>query len=380
MITILDKTKCNGCHACAAVCPKKCIATTADTEGFLYPKVDETACISCGLCDSVCPVMHQDEPLNENLLAYAAINKDEQTRMQSSSGGIFTLLAKYVLQKGGVVFGAAFNEKFEVEHKCVETEEELAIFRGSKYVQSKIGDSFAKAKTFLEQGRVVLFTGTPCQIGGLLAYLKKPYDNLYTQDIICHGVPSPMVWQKYVEYRKNQSESTPQSISFRNKDEGWKVFSLRIDFDDGSIYRKTLKNDLMMQAFLKNLCLRPSCYDCAFKSKARQSDITLADFWGIENVLPEMDDDKGTSLVCIHSAKGQALWKELQPYIISRQVNADEAITYNPAMIQSVARPKNREVFFKALQKGSFEKAVNKATKRSLLRRILGKIKRILFR
>lgn len=198
MINIIEKKDCCGCSACVSICPKHCITMSLDNEGFLYPQVDNESCIDCGLCEKVCLVLNQGKECKP-FQVYAAKNINEEIRMKSSSGGIFTLLAEQILHEGGVVFGARFNADWEVIHDYTETKEGLAAFRGSKYVQSRLGDSFCQAEHFLRQGRKVMFTGTPCQIAGLKLFLRKTYDNLLTVDFICHGVPSPGVWKKYLE-------------------------------------------------------------------------------------------------------------------------------------------------------------------------------------
>ena len=198
MIQILDKSQCCGCTACVSICPKQCITMREDEEGFLYPVVDSSHCIDCNLCKKVCPELYPKE-MREPLHVYAAKHKNEQVRLASSSGGIFTLLAEKIIDEGGVVFGVRFNNNWDVVHDYTETMEGLAVFRGSKYVQSYMGDCYLKAKSFLEQGRKVMFTGTPCQIAGLKNFLRKDYDNLLTVDVVCHGVPSPKVWQVYLD-------------------------------------------------------------------------------------------------------------------------------------------------------------------------------------
>ena len=198
MIEITDKSQCCGCTACASVCPKMCIAMKEDEEGFLYPEADASLCIGCGLCEKVCPVLHQGDA-RKPLAVYAAKNRDENVRMASSSGGIFSLLAERVIDDGGVVFGARFDDNWEVIHDFAETKEKLVAFRGSKYVQSCMESCFVQAKRFLDGGRKVLFTGTSCQIAGLKNYLRKDYENLLAVDVVCHGVPSPEAWRKYVK-------------------------------------------------------------------------------------------------------------------------------------------------------------------------------------
>lgn len=359
MIKITDKSKCSGCHACATICPVQCITMLSDGEGFWYPVVDAERCINCGKCEKNCPIVN---PLKvENTpIAYAAYNTDEKVRLESSSGGVFALLAEYIIAQRGVVFGAGFNEKLEVTHMAVERLDDLPKLMGSKYVQSKIGNSYRKTKEYLDSGRLVLFTGTPCQIGGLKAYLGKDYDNLFCQDLICHGVPSPKVWRKYVTYQENRAGSPARRISFRRKYEGWKRYSVSLLFNNETEYHQTFGKDLMMTAFLKNACLRPSCYACAFKNLHRESDITLADFWGIQSMMPEMDDDKGTSLVIVNSEKGEALFQYIKGKLVCEKADLTEAIKFNPSMVSSVRYNPNRKNFFTDIDLLSFDKLVAK--------------------
>ena len=372
MIKIASKEKCSGCHACANSCPKNCIQMISDEEGFWYPQVNKEKCIDCGLCEKVCPIMHKWEP-NENskTTAMAAINLNDEVRLKSSSGGIFTLIAEEIINQGGVVFGACFADDFKsVHHICVDNIDDLEKLRGSKYVQSKIGDTYKLAKDFLDSGRKVLFTGTPCQIGGLYSYLRKPYDSLCTQDIICHGVPSPMVWEKYVEEREKKAVSTTQRMFFRHKKYGWKTYSVLFEFSNNTEYVKKYHEDLFMKAFLNDLCLRPSCYYCSFKSLKRQADITLADFWGIQNVLSEMDDDKGTSLIIIHSDTGQMLFDSICYGIKSENVNVSIVEKYNPAIINSCGMNNKRSSFIAEIQNGDFDNTVQKYTKLPFMKKI----------
>ena len=361
MIKIENKTECMGCHACFNKCPKQAIEMVEDEKGFKYPKVNKEKCIECGLCEKVCPIINNRKILNDPK-AYAIINKKDEIREKSSSGGIFTLLAEYVIKNGGVVFGAAFDENWNVKHYYVEDIQDINIFRGSKYMQSIIGNTYKQAEEFLKDDRIVLFTGTPCQIEGLKAYLGKEYDKLYTQDIICHGVPSPKVHNIYLEYLKKKFKANKiENISHRDKVKGWKNFNTEIKFDTGK-YTETHDKDLYMQAFLRDTILRDSCYDCKFKKKNRISDITLADFWGIQNILPEMDDDKGTSLMIINSKKGNNLFENIKNNVKYQEVDFENAIRYNQSMIKSVNMDRNRDKFFENLDKIEFDKLVKKYT------------------
>ncbi len=376
MIKVEEKSSCSGCHACANACPENCIQMVSDEEGFWYPQVDKEKCIDCGLCEKVCPIIHNWKPDDSRKTkAMAAINLNEEIRLKSSSGGIFTLIAEEIINQGGVVFGAAFTKDFRsVYHKCVDNIADLEKLRGSKYVQSRIGDAYKQAKDFLDNGRKVLFTGTPCQIGGLYSYLRKPYENLFTQDIICHGVPSPMVWKKYVEEREKKSASKTQRMFFRNKKYGWKTFAVLFEFSNNTEYVKNLREDSFMRAFLSNSCLRPSCYDCSFKSVKRQADITLADFWGIQNVLPDMDDDNGTSLVLVHSVKGESLIEKLKDKFKYQEVDTSVVEKYNSAAVKSVAVNVKRKKFLLDIQRKDFEKTVVLYTKKSFWKRVKSKI------
>jgi coenzyme F420-reducing hydrogenase beta subunit len=369
MITIDEKRKCMGCHACSNICPQNCISMETDSEGFWYPKVDYDKCVGCVLCIKVCPIINKASVQNEPK-AYACINKDEYIRSRSSSGGIFAIIAEHVIDEGGIVFGAGFDENFNVSHRYVNAKEELDKLRGAKYVQSKVGNTFIEAKKFLVQGKKVLFTGTPCQIGGLRSFLGKTYGNLLCVDIICHGVPSPIVWKKYVSYRKNRVGSSIQGINFRLKDRGWKRYSVAFYFKNGKKYQDLSGNDLYMRAFLKDICLRPSCYACEFKGLHRQSDITLADFWGIQNVLPELDDDKGTSLIFVNSVHGQSILDQIKDRILCKEVDINEAVSYNSAAIKSSKYNPKREEFLQELEKQPFDKLIKKYCSDTMLVRL----------
>lgn len=311
---ITDKSRCCGCNACVQRCPKQCITMHEDEEGFLYPKVEQSICIDCGLCEKVCPIINPNRQ-RKPLQVFAAKNKNEEQRLRSSSGGIFILLAEYIIKQGGVVFGARFDKNWEVEHVCAETIEDLRPLMRSKYVQSRIGNTYKEAEQFLKDGRKVLFTGTPCQIAAFKLFLRKEYENLLTVDIICHGVPSPMVWRKYLENKTNQQGiESIQSISFRDKGTGWKNYSFNIRYKNGyseCLFSEYASKNVFMKGFLANLYLRPSCYACPSKKLRSGSDITIGDFWGIQYIKPELDDDKGISCVLINTTKGDLYFKLL---------------------------------------------------------------------
>lgn len=383
MINITDKHKCCGCTACVSACPKNCISMSADREGFLYPVVDSVKCIDCGLCEKVCPVLRPvtNEPAP---LVYAAINNDEAVRMHSSSGGIFTLIAEYVLARDGVVFGACFDSDWNVIHDYTETKEGLARFRGSKYVQSNVGNSFTQVKTFLDSGREVLFSGTPCQVAGLKNYLRKPYSNLLTVDLVCHGVPSPEVWRKYLQetirkaygIKNNKAAVNPgdyiSDISFRAKDKGWIKYNIKIIFRDGKVEIMPFYENPYMNVFLSDLSLRPSCYACPAKLHNMQSDITLADFWGGNRINPDIDDDKGCGLILIHSKEKfdflfSADCKLLQQQLVS-------VVKYNPSILSAVNEPVNRKFFWTVYRKKDLYTSYMFTVSNSIIIRIIRKI------
>ncbi|MDY2883956.1 MAG: Coenzyme F420 hydrogenase/dehydrogenase, beta subunit C-terminal domain [Romboutsia timonensis] len=368
MIKITRKENCTGCHACYNVCPKKCIDMNFDEEGFLYPSVDSSKCVECGLCEKVCPIIHTVEVENEPI-AVGCYNKDEKIRMESSSGGIFTLLSELTIQSGGVVFGAGFDENYNVRHAYVDNMDDLKKFRGSKYVQSTIGSSYYDAKKFLEQGRQVLFTGTPCQIAGLKRYLKKDYYNLVCQDIVCHGVPSTYVWNHYKNFIADGRKIV--GIKFRDKSTGWKTYSLQIDFDDGSSYKDIGNENSYIKGFVKDFYLRPSCYECKYKTLHRESDITLADFWGIEANEPELDDNKGTSLIFINSDKGKITFDEIKENIISKIVDIEKSVTFNPSAFRTSAYTNKKAKFYRKYKSENFDLLINKLMKDSLLKKTI---------
>lgn len=404
MIQITDKSKCCGCGACAQRCPNLCITMQEDVEGFLYPKMDAKICIDCSLCEKVCPVLNQNVP-KEPLQIFAAKNINEEQRLRSSSGGIFILLAEQIIKQGGVVFGARFDKNWEVEHCCAETIEELEPLMRSKYVQSRIGKTYKEAELFLKQGRLVLFVGTSCQIAGLHKFLKKDYDNLLTVDFICHGVPSPVVWRKYLKEIKEQysrSETAEQNmllsfslksvpvitdINFREKQIGgysWKKYGFVVHSksplkdDQNSILLSTVSNEnVFMKAFLQNLILRPSCYACPAKAGKSTSDLTIADFWGIESIYPELYDDKGVGVVFAHTNKGKIILFRIN--IERVEVKYDDAVKNNSSYYKSVFIPTSRIKFWENFHKGqTISQSLNKALMPSLSIRMKKKVRLII--
>ena len=364
MIKIIRPEDCCGCGACEQKCPRNCISLIPDNEGFWYPKVDMNLCIDCSICEKVCPVINQ-EGERVPLKVYAAKNIDEEVRAKSASGGIFTIVAEKVIKQGGVVFGVRFDNEWNVVFDYTETIEGLDVFRRSKYVQAWLGNTYSEVKVFLNKGRLVLFVGTPCQVAGLRHFLRRDYDNLVLMDLLCEGVPSPKVWKMYLEEevarqgKKNtvfshsisKHDILIKDISFRNKSLGWKKFSFALTLakaiaagEKNSVSPSYISRDsAYMQAMFQYLDLRPICYECPFKSCKSQSDITIADYWGINVLHPEMDDDKGTSMVYINTSKGADFFDLYSVNYL--ETTYEEAFPFNNVVTSSKKHP-YREKFF----------------------------------
>lgn len=379
MISIINKKNCCGCEACVQACPKQCISFKEDAEGFFYPEVNTNICVECGLCEKVCPVLH---PNNERIPkeVFASINKNEKVRMTSSSGGMFSLLAEKVLNQGGIVFGVRFDENWNAVFDYAKDSKQVEDFRGSKYMQARVGNSFRECKKVLDQGKLVLFAGTPCQITALRNFLRKSYSNLLTVDFVCHGVPSPKVWRKYLEETiKNCKQSINKNCFFNKK---WNDCGLTFDYNSQSkqisITSPFYKNPYS-KAFLQNLILRPSCYSCPSKAGRSGSDITIADFWGVDKVCPTMDDDKGTSLILLYTEEGtKAIPLESLHWA---KASYEDVLMYNSSIARSAIKHSLREVFFAVF---SEEKNLNKLiahclrpTKKQLVKRLVKKTVRL---
>ena len=379
MDKICDEKQCTGCSACASVCPKHCIDMLPDKEGFLRPHIDFRSCIECKKCVNTCPIINQRTDGETQPLSFAARHKDKQVLKQSSSGGAFTALACQILEDNGLVYGAGFDEKFNVVHKKCSTSDGLDELRRSKYVQSSIGDSYIRVKQALGEEQKVLFCGTPCQVSGLKAFLGRDYDNLFTIDFICHGVPSPKAWRKYLEFREKNAESSAEQIVFRSKEKGWKTYSLKILFKNKSVYSQDVTQDIYLRSFIMNLTLRPSCYACNFKAIHHISDITMADFWGFdETICAEWNNDTGISCVMAHSKKGLDLLNNAKQQVTFISVPFDFAIKNNPSMKASVKEPSCRKKFMNDLNQKSFDKVYIKYCSPSLLSWIRRKLASII--
>lgn len=376
MINITDKHNCCGCSACIQICSNQCISFDEDEQGFCYPLVNKKLCIDCGLCEKVCPSINQDEQ-NKPLRVFAAINPNEEIRMKSSSGGIFTMLAEAIIDEGGVVFGARFDENWEVRHDYTETKEGLEAFRGSKYVQSLIGETYRQALEYLKRGRKVLFSGTSCQIAALNKYLRIEYDNLLAVDVVCHGVPSPLVWREYLK-EVNPSKKKISYINLRDKSRGWARYSYVIKSQNSTLYDDYAANSLYLQGFTWNFYLRPSCYKCPAKNGKSKSDITLADNWGYVNTCPEMFDNKGLSTIVVNTQKGEEFLAAIVPD--NKEIDPESIYKYNASFCTSSPKSKYYNMFWLnfPIQGLNAINTIKLKMRPNIVRRIISKIKQII--
>ena len=360
------RQNCCGCSACAQICPQKCIEMQEDDEGFAYPRVNLDRCVDCKLCEKVCPIIQKPNfcvhGSTNKPKAFGGWHKDDAVRFDSSSGGAFTLFAEYILSQNGIVYGCTLNEDFRAKHIGVKKISDLYRLRGSKYVQSNINGVYTEIREWLEQGRAVLFTGTPCQAAGLHSFLQHKYDNLYVVDFICHGVPSPKVFCSYIKFLEEKAGNKIISFKFRCKDHGWNPTGLqlgtRTETETGKFIRFSPGwHDAYMNGFLDDIYLRPSCYSCEFKCMSKYySDITIADFWGVNKVDPKLFDGKGTSLVLLNSTQGEKIFFNVSDKFFYRECDFDRAIKRNQSLIKSAGWNSRREQFFRDYADMSFEK------------------------
>ena len=381
MLTSNDR--CTGCGACVAICSRNCIKLVPDQEGFRYPVIDADRCVHCQQCERVCPLL-QEPSVHEMPMAFAAKNRSMAIREASSSGGVFTALAEAVLNKGGVVCAAKYDTNFSVVHDFARSVQDLVQFRGAKYAQSKTEHCFPEIKRLLRDSVTVLFVGTPCQIAGLSAYLGRPDENLILVDMICHGVPSPKVWQRYLNERNKTDapRSVLKSVNQRCKESGWSYYkySVEMTYADGYRYCMLQGQDWFMRGFTENLYLRPSCAQCHFKGLQRCSDLTLGDFWGIWNLAPAFDDNRGVSLLLIHSPAGNQIWNDVRNQFDVVPFSAEDSIMANPSAQNSSVPHQKRMEFFSRLERSEVIPLIERmlaAPKSwgSLLRQIVSRIK-----
>ena len=372
MIKIDDKSKCCGCGGCENICAHSAIKMIPDEKGFLYPQVDSEKCVNCGLCDRVCPIINYCNS-NPEPISYLAIRtKDEKILSRSSSGGAFGVIANYFISKlQGVVYGAQYNENMEVVHNGVTSLEGLEKFHGSKYVQSRLDDTFSKIREDLKQGKKVLFSGTPCQVFGLKLFLIKKYTNLTTIDVVCNGVPSPMVFRDYVTYIQKIQGSKLLSIDMRSKKRNWGHYYYYY-YSDLSVGEENTSYMTWREFYFTSFLNRPSCYNCPFCNFNRVGDFTIGDFWDTQNKRPEIFSRKGTSLLLISSEKGKRIWGDISDNVLFWSIDKETAA--QPRLIEHCNEPSYSQRFWTSFFNKGLIGAYNDCINRKLFYRIRRRI------
>lgn len=346
---LCDERLCTGCMACYNICNMNAIKVVVNEKGFQYPKVNNLKCTSCGLCENVCPAIHTNQNYTENPKVFACWSKNSKTRRDSSSGGIFYEIASCMINSGGYVCGAAFDESFNVHHIIAQSMPELKQIQGSKYVQSDISATYKQVENLLKIDKTVLYSGTPCQIDGIKSYLhikKVDCEKLYTCDLICHGIPSPKFWDDYKQNLQKKYKSILKSYDFRYKEPGWVVFSAYAMFKNGKVYLESTNKDKYLRAFLYDLIIRDNCQSCKYTNINRVGDITLADFWGYKNIEGYENDDKGISLAIVNTDKGRKLFELIKEDIVWVEKPISEAINGNRSLSKPWPANKKTEQFW----------------------------------
>lgn len=381
MIDTVGIEKCCGCSACANICPQKAVSMQIDEEGFYYPIIDFQKCIRCNLCESVCLACddRNSEKKGRIPIAYAAKANNDEIRKNSSSGGVFSVLAELVLSENGIVYGVSMSDDFsQAHHIRINEIEQLNKIRGSKYLYSLNELVFIDVRNDLENGKKVLFSGTPCQVSGLHHFLNKEYENLLCVDVVCHGIPSYIIWEKYLSYNKRKMRKSISAVSFRSKKESWKSFGQRTNVGEKSVYYSK-NEDIFLRLFLSDHCLRFSCYSCPVKEKdAYLSDLTLGDFWSIDRVEKNFNDGRGVSLIISRSNKGDAILERAKSSLCLITENYNDSIRGN-SIVEQTINPNERDMFFADLNKLTIKSVANKYAPVSVKERIKSILRRYNF-
>lgn len=371
MINVTDKKMCCGCTACFNVCPKKCISMEFDNEGFLYPAVDKSKCIQCNMCDEVCPCLNiQKEIVNEKQEAYIVAHKNYEILKDSTSGGMFTAIADYVIENDGIVIGATMEDNFIVKHIEVEKKDQLYKFRNSKYVQSELGNLFSQIRKYLLSGRKVCFSGTPCQVEALKSFLKRDYENLILVDVVCRAVPSPGVWNKYVKYITKKNNSKPESIRFRDKSLGYQFSTMQMTFANGKIVRNGIESDIWLRMFFSGMIIRPSCTECKFRKRYHISDFTIWDCFNVAEYTKDIDEKLGATNVLIHSKKGRKIFEDIKENLIFLSIDPKTIVNGMKELSESPKENEKKDMFFKDYSSMDIEEVINKYFPMTILVRV----------
>lgn len=361
MNKLCEKDRCTGCMACYNICNQEAIDIISDQQGFKYPQINTNKCIECNRCTQVCPIINPITASNLSQTVFSAWNKNSKIQDSSSSGGFFTAIAEWIIQQHGYIIGAAFDEKFNVNHIAINCKKDLYKLRGSKYLQSNINSIYKEVLQLIKEGKTILFTGTPCQIAGLKTFLhNKEYPNLYTIDLVCHGVPSPLIFQKYKSWLEQKYNSPIQEYYFRDKKWSWIRYNTKAIFKNGKIYYGTWEEDIFMRGFLRDLFLRSSCYNCQFTNTKRQGDITIADFWGYKKDKNEINNnDTGISLLILNTNKGKEAFESCKNQLVYYKKDLQEAIKGNNALTKSALIPINKNAFWDSFFNNGFQSVIN---------------------
>ena len=385
-LNIIKISDCSGCGACAAVCPKSCIDITVGENGFILPMVDLDTCINCKKCDRTCPVLNSSNTKPSSAVkSYAAKNSSKDVSLKSSSGGAFSVFATNIISNGGAVYGVVLNSKLEAEHIRVTDINDLYKLRGSKYLQSINTPSiYRSVKKDLNNGVAVLFSGTPCQIGGLYSYLGTNPANLITLEVVCHGIPSYDVFKRYIlSLEEKNGDLKVRGINFRDKTDGWSKNRIKFTFEDGTEFSQLGSENSFMKGYIQNLYIRDSCFNCKFKDFKSKADLLLGDMWGVQNMLPGYSEENGVSLICTASDKGCDFFKTcLAQFNDVKEVSYEDVKVYNECIIKSVKPNERSEEFFEKYKIEDFDKLIHRLTKpkfSAVVKRELAKQKHYLY-
>jgi len=354
-----DKTECCGCSACEQVCGHGALKMEADKDGFIFPVKNLDKCTDCGLCEKVCPYVHLGENQQDEPTVYAAYSKSVAERQKSSSGAMFFMIAKYVIEQGGIVYGSTLDKEMQVHHVSAESLDELQKLRGSKYVQSRMNDTYREIRNHLRNGRLVYFSGVGCSVAGLKSFLMKDYPNLITSDIVCHGTPNQKLFDEHIAYLENKHHGKVVDYQFRDNAlwGGCESVTIVTDSQTRKTYRlPSYSLSPYLYSFMYAMTYRDSCYECPFASVPRQGNITLADFWGVTKYLPELDSSRGVSLVLVNSEKGREILNKIQPEIMLADSTLSNAAAENHNLIAHTVKPEIRNHIFEDIKNDGYAK------------------------
>ncbi len=375
-VQVQDKHLCCGCEGCANACPKDAITFAEDEYGFIYPLVDKDVCIDCGKCVKVCPILGEEKNKERPIRAYAAVNKAISVLQQSSSGGVFSAVAGYVLGRGGAVCGCVLDEKLRAIHICTEKETDIVRMRGSKYVQSNIGNVFREVAERIKNGQMVLFTGTPCQVAALYSVLgNKACENLITMDLVCHGVPSARMFKKYIEYLEKKHHKKIVKFKFRNKKYGWQRWTTSYIDEDGREKNLGKTSEFYIPSFTGGNIMRPSCFTCKFACPERVGDITVGDFWGHEKINLACNTEQGVSICTLNTDKAISLFQYLSEHLFLQEIDYNIAVKGNRCLHKPTEKGDKWDLYMDALKNDNIKNVAERYIKKNKKKILREKLK-----